>query len=721
VGIFRNLKTMYKIMLPTAALIVIAFIGIGYTTMHKSSRAIRGVAEREMSALVDKYASKIQAHIELGLNQSAALASAFAGMRAQGKTMDRDLAMTLVRTVIESNKNYQGGSTCWEPNTFDGRDSEFVNAPYHDETGRFVPYIYPVGNTTRVIALPEYDVPGAGDYYLVPRDTRRQHVTPPYHYKVDGQQYLLATTATPILVNGKALGAVTLDLNIQKLNDLIKSIKPYGTGYAFLMTNKGVIVAHPDESLICKNLFQVRSSDHYETLRQAMANTQPLSEIHTSPFTGEKTLVRYIPISLGQSGEHWYIGINAPLDKILADATELTNFIMLAGGLTILAVLIVIFFIARSISKPMGVMADAAKEVADGNYDVHVDDSKFGGEIRDLNNAFQLMVAGLVDNISKAKEMTKQAEEQTDKAQIALKDAEEAKKLAENAKREGMLQAAEDLTGIVTQISSATEELEAQIHESNKGSEVQKDRTAEAATAVEQMNASVLEIARSASHAANSAEQAKSQAKDGGSIVRNVVSNISEIHAMAGKMETGLNELGTQAQDIGQVMNVITDIADQTNLLALNAAIEAARAGEAGRGFAVVADEVRKLAEKTMTATKEVAQSVSAIQNGAQKNIDNMGQTANEVSKSTGLAKEAGEALEKIVTIVDSTADQVMAIATASEEQSAASEQINKSTEEVNLIAGDNAQAMEESSRAVTELANLTEQLTSIIQQLRNA
>ena len=189
---------------------------------------------------------------------------------------------------------------------------------------------------------------------------------------------------------------------------------------------------------------------------------------------------------------------------------------------------------------------------------------------------------------------------------------------------------------------------------------------------------------------------------------------------VSAELKNSMDSLGGMVGNIGQIMSVISDIADQTNLLALNAAIEAARAGDAGRGFAVVADEVRKLAEKTMGATREVGEAVSGIQSGTSANIENMERALAAVERTTEMAGRCGEVLREIVTMVDGASDQVRAIATASEEQSATSEEITRSIEEINGISRDTASIMSKSAQAVEQLAGQTRDLQGLVQKMKS-
>ena len=229
------------------------------------------------------------------------------------------------------------------------------------------------------------------------------------------------------------------------------------------------------------------------------------------------------------------------------------------------------------------------------------------------------------------------------------------------------------------------------------------------------------EVARNAAAASSASAETREKAQHGASIVEQSLQSIEGVRHISSRLKEDMSQLHGHAQNITRIMGVISDIADQTNLLALNAAIEAARAGEAGRGFAVVADEVRKLAEKTMASTTDVSSAIAAIQDSTEKSMISMDDAMEQVSQATELAGLSGQALQEIVATVDVTADQVHAIATASEEQSAASEEINQSIIQVNDMAGQTADAMHEAARAVSDLAIQAQELTSIIQNLKNA
>ena len=282
-----------------------------------------------------------------------------------------------------------------------------------------------------------------------------------------------------------------------------------------------------------------------------------------------------------------------------------------------------------------------------------------------------------------------------------------------------MLTAADRLDQVAGVVSSASAELSAQIEQSDRGATDSASRLTEAATAMNEMNATVLEVAKNAGSAADVSTSTKERAEEGARIVEHAVDSIQAVQKQSLALKEDMAKLNENAKAITQIMGVISDIADQTNLLALNAAIEAARAGEAGRGFAVVADEVRNLAEKTMSSTSDVGNAINAIQHSVAASMSGVDNAVDLIDQATEFANKSGQALQAIVAMVEETADQVRAIAAASEEQSAASDEINQSLAQVNSVAGQTAQAMNEAARAVAELAEQAQQLGVLIVDMK--
>lgn len=262
------------------------------------------------------------------------------------------------------------------------------------------------------------------------------------------------------------------------------------------------------------------------------------------------------------------------------------------------------------------------------------------------------------------------------------------------------------------QISSSTEELAA-------GTQEQSAQTGEIASAVNQMTATIVQTTRHAGEAASTAKQAGDNAKKGGEAVEKTIEGINKVAKVVTRAAGVVDELGKGSEQIGEIVQVIDDIADQTNLLALNAAIEAARAGEQGRGFAVVADEVRKLAERTTKATKEIANMIKKIQVDTKEAVTSMNEGTKEVEVGITLAQAAGESLQQIIEAVVKVSDIINQVAAASEEQSSAAEQISKNIESITNVTHETASGTQQIARAAEDLNRLTNNLQDLIQQFK--
>lgn len=266
--------------------------------------------------------------------------------------------------------------------------------------------------------------------------------------------------------------------------------------------------------------------------------------------------------------------------------------------------------------------------------------------------------------------------------------------------------------------ASASQLSEASINIADNANE-QSDKTAQAASAMEELNSSFLSVAQNTGNAANSAKEASALAEQGGLIVTNTVSGINSISQSVNESASIIEVLGTRSEQIGEIIEVINDIAGQTNLLALNAAIEAARAGEQGRGFAVVADEVRKLAERTTSATNEIGDMIKGIQNDTEKAVTSMKAGTVEVEKGVESANQAGEALQQIVASVQNVTDMIQQIATAAEEQSSTGEEVSSTLESVADITKQTAADSQMSSESSQNLDDLAQQLQKLVGSFR--
>jgi len=369
-------------------------------------------------------------------------------------------------------------------------------------------------------------------------------------------------------------------------------------------------------------------------------------------------------------------GVSSPMVNLEKQKSQ-TIVVVLVAAIALLALVnFTLAFIAnRVIIRPVHSIAAAAEVIAGGDLSVKLGFNA-SDEIGDLARAFDRFLISIRQTLGNVSEAS---------SAVASASAE---------------------------ISSSTEEMAA-------GSQEQTSQANEVASAVEEMTKTILENSKNASMTAETARQAKGSAEQGGRVVDETVEGMRRIAEVVNKSAETVKELGKSSDQIGEIIKVIDDIADQTNLLALNAAIEAARAGEQGRGFAVVADEVRKLAERTTKATKEIAGMIKKIQADTAGAVSSMEKGTKEVQSGITLADKAGSSLKEIVEVSQKVTDMVTQIAAASEEQSSASEQISKNVEAISAVTGETAQGTQQIARAAEDLNRLTENLQQLVSHFK--
>jgi methyl-accepting chemotaxis protein len=519
---------------------------------------------------------------------------------------------------------------------------------------------------------------------------------------------------SPIRQDGKIVGAVTAGMNLSSSTDFVDSIKN--------MLGVECTIFHGDTRVTT-----TIEKDGKRAVGTKMDNPAVLEAVlakggsffNINKIIGRDYNTAYWPIvgADGKTGGMLFIGKDR---ASIEQANErITTSVCISAGVVGLITVLLGYLFALATVRPMKAVMAFARQVASGDLNARAE-GRFSGEMEELKGVIETMVASLREKIGEAQAMHTEAVNEAEKARRAMAEAEVARQAADVARREGILHAAEKLGAIVERVTSSSEQLSAQVEEIRVGAQVQQGRVQETVTAIEQMTATVLDVARNAAQAAGSSENTRAKAMDGAKSVEDTVKGIERVASVASELRTDMHHLGKLTDSIGQVMQVIDDIADQTNLLALNAAIEAARAGDAGRGFAVVADEVRKLAEKTMTATKEVGENIRSIQTAVGRNISQVDAAAETIAATNGLSGESGKVLGQIVTLAEGSYSEVQSIAAASEEQSSASEEISRAMGEINLIASKTYQGMHESAEAVRDLAKLAVELNGLLQEMRS-
>jgi methyl-accepting chemotaxis protein/carbonic anhydrase len=340
---------------------------------------------------------------------------------------------------------------------------------------------------------------------------------------------------------------------------------------------------------------------------------------------------------------------------------------------SVAAALLVAFFLTRIFRNGIGALVDRLKDIAQGEGDLtkRVDQDR-GDELGELGLWFNTFIKRVHDVIL-------------------------------------------EVGGATRDVASAATEIAASSEQMAQGMGEQSTQVMQISSAIEQMSASVIEVARKSGDAANNAAESGRVAEQGGEVVDQTITGMRSISEAVTAGAASVAELGKRGDQIGQIIEVINDIADQTNLLALNAAIEAARAGEHGRGFAVVADEVRKLADRTTKATEEIGESIKAIQSETGEAVDKMNAGTEQVTTGVESATQAGESLRKIVNTARDVAGMIQSIAAAAEEQSAASEEVSRSVEAVSSVTRQATEGANQAAQAASQLSTKAEQLQVLV------
>ncbi|WBW96889.1 methyl-accepting chemotaxis protein [Oceanirhabdus sp. W0125-5] len=678
-------KIKYKMLLLIGIAVILCSIGGNIFTIRAVREKTDNLVNEASHEKADKYSLMAEEMLSMASEDAKELVDT--ALILKRNQSSREMLIDILKSILKNNDDYARVWTCWEENSYDNNDYFYQYTENHDKTGRLIPCA--VKSRFGIGVEPWEEYIKEGNYYFEVKNQQKPMITEPYIGIIDDKEELITSLVYPIIQNNEFIGAMGIDIKLKKLQEQLTDVKILQSGYAALISSQGKFVAHKNIELLGKDFVAFNENDKIKT---AIVKGEEFDGENNSEYINKKVHRLIKPVNIQGIDNSWAFMVDIPKDELSEISKSVKNKLTFVNIITLVVILVIIFMLTNKITKPIEKTTMMLKDIAEGEGDLTKRlEIVSKDEIGELSNWFNIFIGKIASLVGDVKESSFTLSQNTSLIEEAI-----------NENNHSL----EEVTSSVGEVAVASE--------SN-------------ASLVEEINANLEEVANSAVVMKEASHEALENSKEifeiveqGRRRVKALSENNEELESSINTINNVIQKLSASSENIGKILKVITDISEQTDLLALNAAIEAARAGEHGAGFAVVAEEVRKLAEESKNSAIDITKIVREIQmlviNADESAVEGKNIVDSCVKRSAAIERRFNRIYERVEGITVK-AEEIYGL---SSQQADASEEMSNAMENISQALQTNVHNVNNMNNSIENQVSIMEEITASVQEVNN-